>query len=72
VWRIRDNQELRESYKNLAFVADIKWRTLEWFGHVIRADQTRVAKKIFESEPNCKRKVGGHSFIWMKDVENDL
>jgi hypothetical protein len=22
VWRIRDNQELRESYKNLAFVAD--------------------------------------------------
>lgn len=57
MWRIRDNQELRESYKNLAFVADIKWRALKWCGHVIRVDQTRVAKKIFESKPKCRRKV---------------
>lgn len=39
---------------------------------MIRVDQTRVAKKIFESKPKCRRKVGGHRFRWLEDVEGDL
>lgn len=34
-------------------VAHIK-RRLDWLGHAIRVDQTRVAKKMFESKPECK------------------
>jgi hypothetical protein len=37
-WRIRTNLELRELYKYLDIVADIKKKILEWIGHVARMD----------------------------------
>jgi hypothetical protein len=45
IWRIRTDQELREPYKDLA---NIKKKTLEWIGQVVRMDQGRAVKKIFE------------------------
>jgi hypothetical protein len=39
-------------------IADNKWRTYEWFGLVIRIDQTKMAKKLFESKPYSTKKVG--------------
>ena len=50
MWRIRINQELRELYKDLGIVADII-KKMEWIGHVIRMDQGRTVKKVFESKP---------------------
>ena len=50
MWRIRINEELRELYKDLGIVADII-KKMEWIGHVIRMDQGRTAKKVFESKP---------------------
>ena len=50
IWRISD-QELRELYKDLDIVADIKKKRLEWIGHVVGMDQGRIVKKIFESKP---------------------
>jgi hypothetical protein len=50
VWGIRTNQELRESYKTPDVVAVIERRRLEWLRHVIRVDETRGAKNIFESK----------------------
>jgi hypothetical protein len=38
---IRINQELRELYKDLDILADIKKKRLEWIGHVVRMDQGR-------------------------------
>jgi len=35
-WRIRTNPELRELYKYLDIIADIKKKRLEWIGHVVR------------------------------------
>jgi hypothetical protein len=34
-------------------------RRLDWLGHVIKVDQTRVAKKMFESKPECKKAKAG-------------
>jgi hypothetical protein len=54
MWRIRTNQELRELCKYLDIVADIKKETLEWIGCVIRINQGRTVKKIFESKTGGK------------------
>ena len=49
IWRLRTNQELRELYKDLGIVVDIKRNKLEWTGHAVRMDQGRTVKKIFGS-----------------------
>jgi hypothetical protein len=46
IWRIKTNQELRELYKDLDIVADIRKKRLEWTGHVVRIDQGRAVQKI--------------------------
>jgi hypothetical protein len=45
IWRIGSNQELRKMYRNLDTVADIKMRSLEWIGHIVRMDQERTVKE---------------------------
>jgi len=51
IWRIRTNQELRELYKDLDTVAHSNKKRLDWIGHVVRMNQGRTVKKIFESKP---------------------
>jgi hypothetical protein len=46
--RKKINEELRELYKDLDIVADIKKKRLEWTGHVVRMDQGRTVKKILK------------------------
>jgi hypothetical protein len=55
LWRIRANQELKELYKDLDIIADIKKEILEWIGHVVRMDHGKTVKKIFESKPEGSR-----------------
>jgi len=52
VRRIRTNQKLGEPYTELDILADVKKKSLEWVGHVVRMDQGRTVKKIFESKPD--------------------
>jgi hypothetical protein len=63
---------LRELHKAPDLVVDINRKRLEWLGHVIRTDQRRVVKKIFDSKPEGRRKVGRPRLRWLDDVENDL
>jgi len=56
IWRKRTNQELREQYKDVDIVADIKKKRLEWIGQVVRMDQGTIAKKIFESKLEGSRR----------------
>jgi hypothetical protein len=49
IWTIRTNQELRELYKDLDKVADIKKKRLELNGHVGRTDQGRTIKHLLEN-----------------------
>jgi len=50
MWRIRSDQELRVLYEDLDTEADVKDKTLEMTGPVVRMDQGRTVKKITESE----------------------
>jgi hypothetical protein len=38
-WKVRTNQELRELYKGVEIVADIKKENLVWTGHVVSMEQ---------------------------------
>jgi hypothetical protein len=53
VWKITMNQELGELHKTNDLEEHNKRNTLEWVGHVIRLDQTRVAK-IFFRRPSSR------------------
>jgi hypothetical protein len=49
-WRIITNSELITKYKSQDIVTVIKIRRLEWLGHVIRMNETRSLKKIFDGK----------------------
>ena len=72
IWRIRTNQELRELYKDLDIVADIKKKRQEWIEQVVRMDQGTRVKKIFESKPDGSRRRGRPRMRWLEDAEKDL
>jgi hypothetical protein len=65
------NRELRELYKNLERVSDIKKKALASIGHVVRMDHGRVGNKIFESKPDGRR-MGRPRLRWLEAVEKDL
>jgi hypothetical protein len=67
-WRTRTNQKLGELYKDLDSVGDIKKQILEWIGYVVRIDQGRREKKIFESNPEGNRRRERPRFRWLEDV----
>jgi hypothetical protein len=72
IWRIKINQELRELYKDLDIVADIRKKRLQWTGHIVRMDQGRTAQKISESKSEESRRKGRPRMRWLKDVGKDL
>jgi hypothetical protein len=49
-------------------VTVIKNRRLEWLGHIIRINETRSVKKIFERNLEGRR----GRLSWINDVEGDL
>jgi hypothetical protein len=44
IWRIRSNLEIQKMYKSPNIVTEFKVRRLEWLGHVIRMENTRLQK----------------------------
>ena len=63
---------MRELYKDLDIVTDIKKQRLEWFGHVGRTDQGRRAKKMSETKEERSRRRGRPGLSWLENVEKDL
>ena len=45
---------------------------MEWLGHVIRMNETRSVKKIFEGKLEGRRGGGRPRLRWINDVEEDL
>jgi hypothetical protein len=71
-WRIKTNEELRTKYTCKDIVTVIKFRRLEWLGHVSRMNETRSVKKIFEGKLEGRRARGRPRLRWINDVEDDL
>ena len=71
-WRIRTNREVYQLYQDVDIVTLIKTSRLRWAGHVIRMDDERACKKIFEGKPEGRRRRGRPRKRWQDDVEEDL
>ena len=71
-WRIKTNLELITRYKSQDIVTVIRIRKLEWLGHVIRMNDTRSVKKIFEGKLEGRRGKGRPRLGWINEVEDDL
>jgi hypothetical protein len=50
----------------------IKIRRLEWLGLVVRMNETRSVKKIFEGKLEGRNSRGRPRLRWINDVEDDL
>ena len=70
-WRIKTNEELITKYKAPDIVNIIKIQRLEWLGHVVRMNETRSVKKIFEGKLEGRRGTG-RPRLGINDVEDDL
>jgi hypothetical protein len=69
VWRIRSNLYKQNIYKSPDVVTDIKVRRLEWLGHVVRMEDTRLPKMVFNAKPEDKRGVGRPRLRWLDGVK---
>ena len=54
-WRIKTNEELMTKYKAPHIVNIIKIQRLEWLVHVVRMNETRSVKRIFERKSEGQR-----------------
>jgi ribosomal protein S19E (S16A) len=54
-WRIKTNAELVTKYKAPDIVNVIIIQRMEWLGHVVRMNETRSVKKIFEGKLEGRR-----------------
>jgi hypothetical protein len=71
-WKIQNNQELRNMYGQPEITGDVKSKRLGWFGHVVRMEEDRMVKKIFEGHPGGRRKTDRPRMRWLDDDEKDL
>jgi hypothetical protein len=53
-------------------VAEIISRRIEWLGHALRTDSSRVPQKILDGRPEGKRSIGRLRLRWLDDIVNDL
>jgi transcription termination factor 2 len=59
-------------YKSPDIVTEIKVRRLEWLGHVVRMEDTRLPKMVFNGKPDGRRGFGRPRLRWLDDVEADI
>jgi hypothetical protein len=60
------NGKLKELHKKLDLVLDIESRRSELLGRVVRMDQTRVAKIVFERKPKNYKNGKAQNQIFFK------
>jgi hypothetical protein len=72
IWRKRTNQELQDLYKDLNKIACIKKKRFEWIGHIVIMGHGGALKKISESKPEGRRRMGRSRLRWLEDVSDDL
>jgi hypothetical protein len=59
-------------YKAPDIVNVIKFRRLEWLGHVVRMNETRSVTKIFEGKLEGRRDRGRRKLRWINEAEDGL
>ena len=70
--KVGTNRELEEMSKGENIVKWIKGQRIRWLGHLERAEQDRMPKKIFTQELEGTRRRGRPRNGWKEEVERDL
>jgi hypothetical protein len=71
-WKIRNNQELRNMYGQPDITTEIKSKRLEMLGHVVRIEENRMVKRVFEGQPGGRRKTRRTRKRLLDDTKEDL
>ena len=72
VWRRKTNSELYHLYKEPDIIKFIKIQRMKWAGHVLRMEEGRTTKRIFQARPTGSRKRGRPKLRWEDCLENDF
>ena len=74
IWRKRYNYELYEKLNepNIVNYSYIKLKRLAWAGHLMRMNNDRTIKKIFNVKPDGVRRVGRPKLRWEDGVDQDM
>ncbi|GFS72085.1 uncharacterized protein TNCV_3903841 [Trichonephila clavipes] len=68
----RSKLELYRSYKESVIVNFIKIQRIKWACHVIRMNEDRTTKKVFNAQPTDTRRKSRPNLGWIDDLEKDL
>jgi hypothetical protein len=71
-WRKRYNYELYEIFNEPNIVNYIKVKRLAWAGHLVRMDNGRTVKIIFNTKPDGASSVGRPKLRWEDGVDQDM
>jgi hypothetical protein len=72
LWRIRRNDELKQIYRELEISEAIRFKRLQWAGHVIRIEEYRIPKKAMQAQSGGRRTVGRPRGRWEDAVQVDV
>jgi hypothetical protein len=71
-WRKSYSYELYEKLNEPNIVNYIKVKRLAWAGHLVRMNNDRPLKKIFNTKPNGVRRDGRSKQRWEDGVDQDM
>lgn len=71
IWRIRYNRELYQQYKEAELSTVVKFKRLQWAGHVQRMEESSIPRKAMKGKMFGKRHVGKPQKRWIDAVKED-
>jgi hypothetical protein len=71
-WLKLYNYELYEKFNEPNIVNYIKVKRLAWAGHLVRMNNDRTLKKIFNTKPDGVRRAGRPKLRWEDGVDQDM
>ena len=66
------NERIRGTTKVVEISKKVQERRLQWYGHVMRRDETYVGRRVMEGEVQGRRRRGRPKRRWMDCVREDL
>ena len=71
-YRIRFNHELEDLINGQNIRRFVKAQRLKWLGHIIRMPSNATVQKVFNTNPDGRRRRGRPRRRWLGAVEDDL
>jgi hypothetical protein len=71
-WKKRYKYELYELFNEPYIIKHIKIDRLNWTGHIVRTENSRTVKEVFDTRPEGTRKIGRPKLRWEFGVIQDI